>query len=263
MTNADVHALSGAYALDALEPEEAAAFEEHLESCGSCRDEVRSLREAAGALALDVAETPPASLRSSVLAGISQVRPLPPAAGERALASSAVTGTADPSSAPSDEIAAARERRSLRRSPWLVGVAAALAVVAGGAVVRTVQLERQFASVSDQAAAVSAVLTAPDATTTTATVTTGGRAAVVSSKSLGSSVLITDDLAPAPAGQTYQIWYLSDSGAPVSAGFVPDARRSAVLLQGDLGAANGVGVTVEPEGGSPAPTTTPVLAVTV
>lgn len=263
MTNADVHALSGAYALDSLDAAEAAAFEEHLESCGSCRDEVRSLREAAGALALDVAETPPASLRSSVLAGISQVRPLPPVASEPAPPGNLVAETEAASSVPVHEMAAARERRTRRRSPWLVGVAAALAVVAGGAVVRSVQLDRELASVSDQVAAVSAVLTAPDATTTTATMTTGGRAAVVSSESLGSSVLIVDDLAPAPAGRTYQIWYLSDSGAAVSAGFVPDVRRSAVLLQGDLGAASGIGVTVEPEGGSSAPTTTPVLAVAV
>jgi len=85
----------------------------------------------------------------------------------------------------------------------------------------------------------------------------------VSSASLGKSVLVTDGLAPAPAGSTYQIWYLSDAGAPASAGFVPAGERSAVVLQGDLGAADGVGVTLEPEGGSPAPTTTPVLAVPV
>ncbi|MFC6237892.1 anti-sigma factor [Longivirga aurantiaca] len=257
MTNADVHALSGAYALDALEPAESAAFEEHLESCASCRDEVRSLREAAGALALDVAETPPPSLRSSVLAGISQVRPLPPV-GE-----APVVEPAARTDAPVDDLAAARERRTRRTSPWLVGVAAALALVAGGAVVRAVQLDNQLDSVSAQAAEVTAVLTAADATTTTASVTTGGRAAVVSSASLGKSVLVTDGMAPAPAGSTYQIWYLSDSGAATSAGFVPAGERSAVVLQGELAGATGVGVTVEPEGGSAAPTTTPVLAVAV
>lgn len=253
MTNADVHALSGAYALDALEPAEAAAFEEHLESCATCREEVRSLREAAGALALDADEAPPASLRSSVLAGISQVRPLPPV-GEPAV-------EAEPEQ-PVDEVAAARARRGRMRSPWLVGAAAALALVAGGAVVRSVQLSNQLESVSAQAAEVTAVLTAPDATTTTASITTGGRAAVVSSASLGTSVLVTDGLAPAPAGRTYQIWYLTESGAD-SAGFVPAGEQSAVVLQGDLGAATGVGVTVEPAGGSSDPTTTPILAVPV
>ena len=198
MTNADVHALGGAYALDALEPAEAVAFEEHLESCASCRDEVRSLREAAGALALDVAETPPPSLRSSVLAGIGQVRPLPPL-GEIA---EVPVPTVTESVAPVDEVAAARDRRDRRRSPWLVGIAAALALVAGGAVVRTAQLSGELGSVSQQAAEVTAVLTAPDATTTSASVTTGGRAAVGSSASLGRSVLVTDGMAPAPDGRT-------------------------------------------------------------
>jgi hypothetical protein len=253
MTNADVHALSGAYALDALEPAEAEAFEQHLDSCASCRDEVRSLRAAAGALALDADEAPPASLRSSVLAGISQVRPLPPV-GEPA--------AVEQPAPPVDELAAARAVRGRMRSPWLVGAAAALALVAGGAVVRSVQLSSQLDTVSAQAAEVTAVLTAPDATTTTASVTTGGRAAVVSSESLGKSVLVTDGMAPAPAGRTYQIWYLTDSGA-ASAGFVPDGERSAVVLEGDLGGATGVGVTVEPAGGSSAPTTTPILAVAV
>ncbi|MGE0819045.1 MAG: anti-sigma factor [Candidatus Nanopelagicales bacterium] len=252
MTNADVHALSGAYALDALEPAEAAAFEQHLESCDACREEVRSLREAAGALSFDAEEPPPASLRSSVLAGISQVRPLPP-----------VGAAAPQPPAATDDLAAARARRARMRSPWLVGAAAALALLAGGAVVRSVQLGTQLDSVSAQAAEVTAVLTAPDATTTSASVTTGGRAAVVSSASLGKSVLVTDGMAPAPAGRTYQIWYLSDSGAPASAGFVPEGSSTAVVLSGDLSAATGVGVTVEPAGGSPAPTTTPILAVAV
>ena len=43
----DTHALSGAYALDALSPEEAASFELHLQGCDTCRAEVREFREVA------------------------------------------------------------------------------------------------------------------------------------------------------------------------------------------------------------------------
>lgn len=92
----DVHALSGAYALDALTPQEAAAFEVHLESCESCRTEVRSLREASAALADDVAEAPPEHLRGSVLAAIGTVRPLPPVGAD----DEAGAPTARSSSAP-------------------------------------------------------------------------------------------------------------------------------------------------------------------
>src|ERR671929_154341 len=46
----DVHTLSGAYALDALDPEEASEFRAHLEGCAACRQEVRELRDAAASM---------------------------------------------------------------------------------------------------------------------------------------------------------------------------------------------------------------------
>ncbi|HEY9395441.1 MAG TPA: zf-HC2 domain-containing protein, partial [Nocardioides sp.] len=45
MTAHDIHALSGAYAVDALDDIERARFEEHLAVCADCRDEVASLRD--------------------------------------------------------------------------------------------------------------------------------------------------------------------------------------------------------------------------
>ena len=44
-TRADIHALSGAYAVDALDETERAEFERHLTGCPSCRDEVDDLRD--------------------------------------------------------------------------------------------------------------------------------------------------------------------------------------------------------------------------
>lgn len=260
----DVHALSGAYALDALTPDEAAAFEQHLESCEPCRTEVRSLREASGALAEVVPESPPERLRGSVLAAIGEVRPLPPL-GEPA----AVTPAPAPVPSSAAESAEGAEVVALptparRRTPrWLAAAAAVLALLAGAATFRAVQLDRELQSVVAAGDDVTRVLTAPDAATASARASTGGRAAVVSSSSLGEAVLVTEGLPPAPAGSTYQIWYLHGAGAPTSAGFVPPGQRSAVALQGDLTGATGVGVTVEPSGGSAAPTTTPILAVEV
>ena len=74
----DVHKLTGAYAVDALDDLERARFEKHLAECEDCRAEVAELRETAALLAEATATPPPAALRESVLAGISQVRPLPP-----------------------------------------------------------------------------------------------------------------------------------------------------------------------------------------
>ncbi|HEU5477540.1 MAG TPA: anti-sigma factor [Gaiellaceae bacterium] len=64
----DLHDLTAAYALDALDPDEAEAFERHLSQCEECRAQLAELNETAGALAFGaVAPAPPARLRESVL----------------------------------------------------------------------------------------------------------------------------------------------------------------------------------------------------
>jgi anti-sigma-K factor RskA len=64
----DVHDLTAAYALDALSPQEAEAYEEHLAQCERCREELAGLSEATTALAYGaVAPEPPPRLRASIL----------------------------------------------------------------------------------------------------------------------------------------------------------------------------------------------------
>jgi anti-sigma-K factor RskA len=60
MEHAEIHELSAAYALDALEPEQRVEFEEHLLRCAECRETVSLFQETAAALAYGV-ETPAAS----------------------------------------------------------------------------------------------------------------------------------------------------------------------------------------------------------
>ena len=74
----DLHHLSGAYAVDALDDAERASFEQHLAVCADCRAEVAELSATAHSLGALTEATPPASLRASVLSGIARVRPLPP-----------------------------------------------------------------------------------------------------------------------------------------------------------------------------------------
>ena len=74
----DLHHLSGAYAVDALDDAERASFEQHLADCADCRAEVAELSATAHSLGALTEATPPASLRDSVLSGIARVRPLPP-----------------------------------------------------------------------------------------------------------------------------------------------------------------------------------------
>jgi anti-sigma factor RsiW len=64
----DVHDLTPAYALDALDPVETEAYEAHLAQCDRCREELSSLRESATALAWATdAPAPPARLRAAIL----------------------------------------------------------------------------------------------------------------------------------------------------------------------------------------------------
>jgi anti-sigma factor RsiW len=71
-----VHDLTAAYALDALEPEEARGYEEHLAGCERCREELASLQGAAGALAYAAPPArPPEELRGRILAAARAERP--------------------------------------------------------------------------------------------------------------------------------------------------------------------------------------------
>jgi anti-sigma factor RsiW len=72
----DPHDLTAAYALDALEPDEARAYEEHLAGCAQCREELATLQAAAGSLAYAVLPaSPPESLRGRILDAARAERP--------------------------------------------------------------------------------------------------------------------------------------------------------------------------------------------
>ncbi|MFL5914811.1 MAG: anti-sigma factor domain-containing protein [Gaiellaceae bacterium] len=64
----DVHDLTAAYALDALDGDEAEAYERHLGQCEDCRAQLAELSETSAALAFGpVAAAPPARLRAAIL----------------------------------------------------------------------------------------------------------------------------------------------------------------------------------------------------
>jgi anti-sigma-K factor RskA len=77
------------------------------------------------------------------------------------------------------------------------------------------------------------------------------------------AVLLVAGLPPAPPGKVYEAWVIA-SGAPVPAGtFQVDASGKAVLRLPAVDETSRVktfAVTIEPDGGTPAPTGTMVLA---
>jgi anti-sigma-K factor RskA len=71
----DPHDLTVGYALDALSPEEAEAYEWHLSQCEECREQLAELNETAAALAFGTtAPAPPERLRASILDAASAER---------------------------------------------------------------------------------------------------------------------------------------------------------------------------------------------
>jgi anti-sigma factor RsiW len=67
-TNEDLHELTAAYALDALDADERSAYEQHLAVCDRCRADLGELGETVGALALSAdGPAPPDELRDRIL----------------------------------------------------------------------------------------------------------------------------------------------------------------------------------------------------
>jgi anti-sigma-K factor RskA len=276
VTTADLHTLTGAYAVDALVPEEARQFEGHLAECAACAEEVRELRETAAVLGLAVAEAPPASLKTRVLAAIDTVRQLPPQApageGDRSGAGDA-PGSAGGAPGAADEPAGVRplrpgHRRATSRQRWgrpLLAAAASIVILALGAgAVSTVVLQRRLDQVEAGAQAVTAVLTAPDARTVTAPVAGGGTGAVVVSAQRRAAVFVGAGLPELERDRTYQLWFIRGSDAASAGIFRPDREgRATTTLAGDPRTAELVGLTVEPAGGSRRPSRPPVLALPV
>lgn len=249
--NEDVHSLIGAYALDAVTDRERAEFEQHLAGCEHCRAELVGLRETAASLGSSAATQPPAALRESVLQGISRVRPLPPLAAE----------PTEPTE-PTDELESHRARRrpaldGRRVRQWLIAAVIVVVAVIGGAT-----WHPWTSSTPTTVAAVQQVLDAHDAHRYPARLE-GTPATVVVSPSLGKSVLQAQHLPSAPAGHTYQLWYLTAAGKATSAGFITPSTSgpSSALLRGNAQKAAMVAVTIEPTGGSAQPTTKPIMAV--
>ena len=68
MTNQQLHDLTAAYALDALDADERRAFEAHLAGCEHCRADLAELSGTVGALAVTTEGAgPPADLRDRIL----------------------------------------------------------------------------------------------------------------------------------------------------------------------------------------------------
>lgn len=118
---------------------------------------------------------------------------------------------------------------------------------------------RSTAAQSQQRArSLAAVLAAPDARITTGKLKDGASGTVVVSHTRNRAAFLSSGLPKPPSGKVYQLWF-NDNGTMRSAGLLnPSSSSESVLMQGSVDSAVGMGITVEPAGGSKAPTTDPL-----
>jgi anti-sigma-K factor RskA len=258
----DLHTLAGAYAMDAVPAPDRAAFERHLAGCEPCRQEVRGLREAAAALAAATAVQPTAAFREAALRAAAQTRQIPP-----------------PAAAPAPSWRALRPRgRGVRDLGGLRGirgwrprlgvalagaVACVLAVVAVVAGISAYGMHSRLSQDQGHDHAVAMVLGAPDAKMMSAPVSTGGTATVVMSHRERALVFTVADLRVLPPSESYELWLMGPAGNK-PAGMISvsvDGKMASPMVVSGLSSGESVGMTVEPAGGSPHPTTPPVVVI--
>ncbi|MFE3450421.1 anti-sigma factor domain-containing protein [Nonomuraea sp. NPDC059194] len=239
----DVHTLAGAYALDAIDDEvERRRFEAHLDGCDDCAREVRGLTETSARLGLAMAAPPPPELRSRVMAEIGQVRQLPPVVTR-----------------PGSRRGFARRTVGARVAKVVAAASVAAAVALG---VLAYQARTELDQMRTATRQVEAVLAAPDARRASVKEGQGVAGTVVLSRSAGRMVFIASGLAQLPEDKTYQLWQLSPGQAHPAGLLRPDdTGYTAPTLAVPISGATSVGLTVEPAGGSAAPTTTPLLVM--
>jgi anti-sigma-K factor RskA len=226
----DIHALSGAYAVDALDDIERAQFERHLAECQDCTHEVASLREASALLAETTLTTPSPELRDRVLSGITNVRPLPPVVEQADEADAAVIPL---------------EPRRRRRVVTFLAAAAAAVVIGTGAVVGLQQLNDE-----PQQNRFSAIAEAPDAQHFKVELGGGASATVYRSKKLNEAAISTTGMPDPPSGKQYVLW-LKHGAVMTPAGVMPAGPDNEVVLSGDAASADGAAVSIEPAGSEP------------
>jgi Anti-sigma-K factor rskA len=240
----DLHSLSGAYALDALEGGvEHDRFTRHVSRCQSCASEVRGFREVATALAFAAATEPPPELRDRVLAAAARTRQLPPEVKTHA-----------------------RPRRTRAWVPWVPWLSGAIAtasivvaVLLGFAQAHT---QQELNRVQAENQAIALLLSSPQVTLLSHSTTKGGVATVVLAAARHQLVVITNGLPALPPGKVYQLWLIGKTKI-VSAGLLPPAKsgRTGPVLASGVVKGDTLGLTVEPAPGSAQPTTKPILAL--
>ncbi|MGO1184285.1 MAG: anti-sigma factor domain-containing protein [Micrococcaceae bacterium] len=238
--------LLGAWAVDAVDPEERALVERVLARDPELRAEADELQRVTAKLAASLAVEPPESLREAVLARIATDQ----------------SGAADQASTPEQSSETGTVVPLRRRRPWIPAVAAA---AAAAAVVVAVTwgistLGSDGITDQDQHTAVEQVMEDPAAQHFTADLPEIGELEIALGAD-GTGVLAGRQVPDPGDAQAYQLWTIDGDAAPASHGLVEVHDGRVLMPLEGVPAGAIVAVTVEPAGGSEQPTTEPILAV--
>jgi Anti-sigma-K factor rskA/Putative zinc-finger len=236
----DIEALIGAYALDAVEPDERAAVEAHLATCPRCRAELADHLEVASMLAYTGAPAPD-GLWTRIASALEEP---PPAMRLQ------VVGSPTPAT-------------NKRRSRALVGLAAAavlLIVVLGVQVLHQGgQIDRLNTAAHQSALgrAADQALLEPTSQKLKLTSPSGDKASAIAVLTdSGTGYLMPANLPALPKGRTYQLWGITPTQV-VSLGLLgPDPHLNAFPAHGQI---TGLAVTDEVAGGVTQSTHAPVI----
>ncbi|NUT69988.1 anti-sigma factor domain-containing protein [Pseudarthrobacter sp. C4D7] len=253
--------LAELYALNAVTEQEREAIDRYISTASEAerrafQERVRQSREAL-VRTFRAEEEPPSDLFDRIVAQLPAQ-----STGQRGPGAGGAPVMAQPSRPePADELAQARKRREERRGAsgtrrWLVGVAAAAAIALGGVGVGSY--------LADQNDPVNQVARASDLREASVNVAGGGKATLLISASEDAAVVKMSGVPAPPTGKVYQMWLIpKDGSAPVSQGLMDEEALSKPAVVQGIHSAASLGITVEPAGGSKAPTLPTVAAATL
>jgi anti-sigma-K factor RskA len=228
----DPHSLLAPYALDALDDHERAEFEHHLAGCALCQEELPGLVATAIRLGDAAAEGPPSYVRAAVLNAAHYTPQRHPLLARRTVMS------------------------RVRRYSSAVAVAACLAVAAA-ATVAYMQERNETAQLRAEKAAMTAIMTSSNATMRAMSMPGGGNLRLIASEH-GAMLVATD--VPAVPSKVYQVWTLR-AGKATSHGVID--RSNSMRMLGTVTDGDTIAITLEPPGGSSAPTSDPIMSADV
>ena len=222
-----------AYALGALDAKESAALEAHLQTCASCRDELTAYRATSNNLLMSLPpQEPPAALRKRIQSRL-------PSAQK----------TARP-----------RLKWSFSRLAMGLAIVALLALnLVSISQVRALRSQQAQLMNQIQNGQMALVMLSYPHTQSFPIQAENITGSLLIDKEYNNAVLILRGLPALPENKTYQVWWITPNGERTSAGFVwPQTNipfiSEPISSNQDLANFVGVGMTIEPTGGSDHPT---------